>query len=285
MLNMYDFEVFQHNWCVCIINPLTHLQKVIWDDVEELKRFYEEHKNEIFIGFNSRHYDQYIMKALLCGLDAWKCNEHIIIKKQPGWSFSSLMRKIFLINYDVMPLNSSLKQLEGFQGHDIYESEVDFMIDRPLTDDEKDEVTSYCFNDVEECINVFTANINDFNALMWLVKEFKFPLSYMSKTKAQISAEILECERVERDDEFDVEIVDCLQLKKYDTARQWFLDPDNHFYKDAKGNKNVFYLDVAGVRHDFGYGGIHGARKKYHYRCDSEHLMLHVDVALTKWGK
>lgn len=40
-----------------------------------------------------------------------------------------------------------------------------------------------------------------------------------------------------------------------------------------------FECKIAGVDHQFGWGGIHGARKQYHYRCDPEHLMLHVDVA------
>ena len=268
----YDFEVFRYDWLVVAIDPKEPLPYVIINDMDALKKLYEQYKNDIWVGYNSRHYDQYILKGLLCGFDAWKINDYIINQGNAGWSFSSLMRKIFLINYDVAPLNNSLKQLEGFQGHNIHESSVDFRINRKLTQAEITETVKYCTNDVEEALNVLAANINDFNALLWLVKEFKFPLSYMSKTKAQISAEILECEKVERNDEWELYTLDCVRLSKYKKAAAWFMDEKNHDYK------NSFSMEVAGVKHVFAWGGVHGAREKYHYKCDNDHLMLHVDV-------
>ena len=298
----YDFEVFKYNWLIVAIDPEDdefYKPYIIWDDPEALEELYNNYKEDIWVGFNSRHYDQYILKTILCGLSAWECNDWIINKHQPGWSFSSLLKNIFLINYDVMPLNSSLKQLEGFQGHNIHESSVDFKIDKPLTEAEKAETTKYCLNDVEETINVFLENVNDFNALLWLVKEYKFPLSYMSKTKAQISADILQCEPVDRGDEWDLSVLPCIQLqdkKRWLTIKrkkkkgeptvadkrvgrvfmrpdEWFLDPK---YQDYR---LYFETEVAGVEHTLAWGGIHGGRKQYHYKCDANHLMIHVDVA------
>lgn len=268
----YDFEVFRYNWLVVAIDPQKKKPFIIWDDAKALKKLYESYEEDIWIGFNSRHYDQYILKGILCGFDAWKINDYIINKNQPGWSYSSLIRKIFLINYDVAPLNNSLKQLEAFQGHNIHESDVDFTIQRPLTDDEKAETVKYCTNDVVETINVFNANINDFKALLWLVKAYNFPLSYMSKTKAQISAEILECVKTDRGDEWGLFTLPCLRLSKYKAAAKWFLDKANHDYSKK------FSMVVAGLKHLLAWGGIHGALEKYHYRCDKNHIMLHVDV-------
>ena len=297
----YDFEVTKFDWMVVAIDP-ERIDKPyeIINSPEDISSIYEQYREDIWVGFNSRHYDQWILKGILTGCKPWDINKHIIIDKQPGWSYSSLLRKIPLINYDVMPLNTSLKQLEGMQGHDIYESSIPFNIDRPLTAEEIKEMIMYCRNDVHETMNVFAANISDFNALLWLVKEFHFPLSYMSKTKAQISAEILECEPVSRSDEWDIYTLPCLQLKDLNrilTVKrkkkkddpdgsndkkvviirsrpdQWFMNPD---YQDYR---YYFECKIAGVDHQFGWGGIHGARKQYHYRCDPEHLMLHVDVA------
>lgn len=297
----YDFEVTKFDWMVVAIDP-ERIDKPyeIINSPEDISSIYEQYREDIWVGFNSRHYDQWILKGILTGCKPWDINKHIIIDKQPGWSYSSLLRKIPLINYDVMPLNTSLKQLEGMQGHDIYESSIPFNIDRPLTAEEIKEMIMYCRNDVHETMNVFAANISDFNALLWLVKEFQFPLSYMSKTKAQISAEILECEPVSRSDEWDIYTLPCLQLKDLNrilTVKrkkkkddpdgsndkkvvvirsrpdQWFMNPD---YQDYR---YYFECKIAGVDHQFGWGGIHGARKQYHYRCDPEHLMLHVDVA------
>lgn len=272
---------------------------MIWDYKSALESLYDKYKNDIWVGFNSRHYDQFILKAILCDLSAWECNDWIINKHQPGWSFSDLLRKIFLINYDVMPLNSSLKQLEGFQGHNIHESDVDFKIDRPLTEAEKAETVKYCTNDVEEAMNVFSENINDFNALLWLVKEYNFPLSYMSKTKAQISAEILECQPKDRDDEWDLSVLPCIQLqdkKRWLTVKRKkkkgepsvndkrvgrvFMRPDEWFLDTKYQDYRLYFeTEVAGVEHTLAWGGIHGGRKQYHYKCDADHLMIHVDVA------
>lgn len=275
MINFYDMEVFRHDWLIVIINPFNKEVVKIYNDTEKLKSYYEEHKKEIWCGFNSRHYDQYILKGLLLDFDPWDINEHIIVNDLPGWQYSSLFNQIPLINYDVMLLNSSLKQLEGFQGHNIHESSVDFRIDRPLTAAEVGETFKYCQNDVEETINVWLQCKSDFDAQMGLVKMFDLPLSAMSKTKAQISADILECERMNFDDEWDLQILDCLQLKRpeYIKVKEWFLNKENHDYK------NSLTVDVCGVPHLFGWGGIHGAKEKYHYKCDRDHLILHVDVA------
>ena len=281
------------------IDPEKNKPYVIWDDKEEREKVYNRYREDIWVGFNSRHYDQYILKSILCGLSAWECNDWIINKHQPGWSFSSLLKKVFLINYDVMPLNSSLKQLEGFQGHNIHESSVPFDIDRPLTEAEKAETVKYCTNDVEETINVFLENVNDFNALLWLVKEYKFPLSYMSKTKAQISAEILECEPVDRGDEWDLSVLPCIQIqdkKRWLTVKRKkkkgepsvedkrvgkvFLRPDEWFLKPEYQDYRLYFeTEVAGVPHVLAWGGIHGGRKQYHYKCTNDYLMIHVDVA------
>lgn len=295
----YDFECFKYNWLVVAIDPSKEEPYGIWDDKSALESLYDKYKNDIWVGFNNRHYDQFILKAILCDLSAWECNDWIINKHQPGWSFSDLLRKIFLINYDVMPLNSSLKQLEGFQGHNIHESDVDFKIDRPLTEAEKTETVKYCTNDVEETMNVFSENINDFNALLWLVKEYNFPLSYMSKTKAQISAEILECQPKDRDDEWDLSVLPCIQLqnkKRWLTVKRKkkkgepsvndkrvgrvFMRPDEWFLDTKYQDYRLYFeTEVAGVEHTLAWGGIHGGRKQYHYKCDADHLMIHVDVA------
>lgn len=257
---------------VVCIEPDKKKETVIINDYNKLKRFYERRVNDIWVGFNSRHYDQYILKALLAGFTAQEMNDHIIKEDLPGWSFSPLLRKIFLINYDVAPLNQSLKQLEGFQGHNIHETGVDFNIDRPLTEDEINETDGYCRNDVLETINVFSELQNDFIAQMGLVKMFNLPLSAMSKTKVQVAAEVLQCEREERNDEWDLFVLPCVQLEKYKVAANWFLNPENHDYTKS------LEIEVAGVKHTLAFGGIHGAKEKYHYECKDGYILLHIDV-------
>ena len=53
---------------------------------------------------------------------------------------------------------------------------------------------------------------------------------------------------------------------------EWFKTPK---YQDYK---MFFECEIAGVKHTFGWGGIHGAKDKYIYECDDDHYMIHVDV-------
>lgn len=121
---MTDFEVFKHDWLVVCIDPSRRKEKVIVNDKEKLEAYYHRHKDDIWIGYNSRGYDQFILKGILCGFNPYDISKHIIQKNKNGYSFSKLLNKISLNNYDVGSKFNSLKQLEGFMGNDIRESEV-----------------------------------------------------------------------------------------------------------------------------------------------------------------
>lgn len=274
MIVFYDFEVFKYDWLVVAINPFEHEETVIVNDQDRLRDFFEQNNNLIWSGYNVRHYDQYIMKAILAGFDPWKMNDWLIRQNQPGWKFSTLLNKYRFINYDVALLNKSLKQLEGFQGHNIHETGVDFKIDRKLTTAEIEETIGYCRNDVEEAINIWLECKSDFDAQLALVKMFDMPLAAMGKTKAQLSAEVLECIRRDRDDEWDLFTLPCLVLNKpeYKKIAKWFL------YKENQDYKKSLTADVCGIPHQFGWGGLHGALEKYHFLCGPNELLLHVDV-------
>ena len=279
MLVAYDFEVFRYNFLVVFIDPFARDVTVIWDDPKKLADYYEAHKQYIHVGYNSRYYDQYIYKGILCGFNPYKINDWIINKNLPGYKFSDALRRIKIINYDVQPgRDKSLKQLEAYQGHNIHETSVPFDIDRPLTDAEKRETEKYCINDVKETLNVFFETKNEFDALLGLVKMFNLPFSAIGKTKAQISAQILECEKVERTDEWALFTLPCLILNKYKNVKSWFFDPKNQWYEKGTKKNHGFTWTIAGIKHSLGFGGIHGAREKYIYKCDKDHYLIHIDV-------
>ena len=98
----YDFEVFKCDWLVVLLDMSEQRETVIVNDPEQLKRFYDDHKNDVWVGFNSRHYDQYILKGILAGFDPKEINDFIIVKGGAGWQYSDLFRRIPLYNYDVM---------------------------------------------------------------------------------------------------------------------------------------------------------------------------------------
>lgn len=269
----YDFEVFKYDWLVVVKDTSTRTTYEIVNSPDELEALYERSKKEIWCGFNSRHYDQYILKAILCGFDPKKVNDYIILKGNPGWKFAPTMfRNIPLLNYDVMlGTDRGLKSFEGFMGHDIKETSVPFDIDRKLTDAEIRETFKYCGHDADHAMEVFLKRIEEFNTMMYFIKHFKLPIDFISKTKAQLAAEILGGNRKGEtfDDEFQFPILDCLELKKYRYIADWYRNPENHDYKKKQDK-----VMVAGVEHTFSWGGGHGARGKFH----ASGIFLIIDV-------
>lgn len=61
----YDFEVFPYDWLVVIKDTETRTTHTIVNDEDKLREFYEANKNNIWVGFNSRSYDQYILKGII----------------------------------------------------------------------------------------------------------------------------------------------------------------------------------------------------------------------------
>lgn len=275
----YDFEVFKYDWLVVVMDMTAKKTHVIINSPEELKALYEENINDIWVGFNSRHYDQYILKAILCGFEPKRINDFIILKGNPGWKFSSLLNKIRLNNYDVMTnIDRGLKTFEGFMGNNIKETSVPFDIDRKLTEEEIQETVKYCKHDVEQTVEVFLKRKKDFEAHLGLVKlacEGKpLDMSLIGKTKAQLSAIILDATRQDYDDEFDIDFPCSMQIQKYKEVVEWYRNPENRCYQ-KDGKKNQLDIMVAGVPHQFAWGGLHGAIPKYH----AKGYFINMDVA------
>lgn len=268
----YDFEVFKYDWLVVAIDMTSKQKHVIINDKKALEELYKEKVSDIWVGFNSRNYDQWILKAILFGFNPKEVNDFIIVKGQPGWKFSSLLKQYPLLNYDVMlNLDRGLKAFEGFMGNSIKESSVPFDIARKLTQEEINETVKYCTYDVQNTIQIFLKRIEEYNTMMYFIKHFKLSIDYISKTKAQLAAEILggNYKGITFHDEFDFPILDCLRLKKYKFVADWYQKDENKTY--MRKQENVI---VAGVPHTFGWGGGHGALSKFH----AKGIFLIIDV-------
>lgn len=278
----YDFEVFKHDWLVVAIDPKEPEPYVIINNKAALEKLYSQYKADVWVGFNSRNYDQWILKCILCDMDPKALNDWIIKEDKKPYLFSSLLNRIHLINFDVMPNPPvGLKTMEGFMGSNIKETDVDFDIDRPLTQEEITETVKYCRHDVEQTIEVFVERINVFHAMMGIIKAFDLPLSYLGKTDAQMTAVILDAKKVDwpADEEWKLFVFDTIRLDKYKFVADWFMNPKNQRYKVPNKNgkmiKNQLEVEVCGVPHVFGWGGLHGAPKEPVHR---KGLLLHVDV-------
>ena len=147
----YDCEVFAYDWLVTLKDKETGVYTCIWNDNEALKMALSD--DCIYVGFNSKHYDQYIIKAIAAGFapeEIKKVNDFIIAGGQ-GWQCPLLDGIYFRFsNVDIRDDTQqglSLKAIEGHLGMSVKESSVPFDIDRPLTPEEKAETEFYCKHD------------------------------------------------------------------------------------------------------------------------------------------
>jgi DNA polymerase len=269
----FDFETFKYDWLVVAIDPIKQKEYVIINNKAELERLYKEYKKDIWVGFNCRGYDQYILKGILLGFDPKRINDWIIVKGRKGWEFSSMFNKIPLILYDTMPNPPvSLKTLEGFMGYSIHETSVDFNIDRKLTEEEIQDTIKYCRFDVLNTIDVFLKRKGEFDAQMDLLKAFDLPLSYLGKTQAQLAAVILDAKKVRFNDDWNIRLPENVDLGKYSEVADWFLNKNNH-HEDAE-----LKIDIAGLEHTIAWGGIHAGIPKTTITCNDDEVIFDIDV-------
>ncbi len=269
----FDFECFKHDWLVVAIDPIEKKEHIIVNSKIELEQLYRSYRRDIWVGFNCRNYDQYILKGILCGFDPKRINDWIIKQDRKGWEFSSLFHNYPLNLFDVMPNPPvSLKTLEGFMGKSIHETSVPFDIDRKLTDYEIQETIKYCRFDVMNTIEVFLRRKGEFDAQMGLLKAFGLPLSHLGKTQAQLAAVILDAKKVRFKDDWDIRLPKNVQLGKYSTVADWFLDKQNH-RDDAE-----LKIDIAGLEHTIAWGGIHAGIPQETIACTEDEVIFDIDV-------
>ena len=269
---IYDFEVFKEDWIICWLDTETRKIHSLVNDKPRFEKFYEYYKNRIWVGYNSRNYDQWIAKAILCDFNPKEMNDWLIVKERKGFEFSNLLNKFPILNYDCAVGFRGLKELEAFMGHDIQETSVPFDIDRKLTKEEIDMTIKYCKHDVMQTFEVFLETVQEYESHIGLIKEFKLPITNINKTKAQISAIILGANKVQRDDEFDITIPDTLQMGKYDWIREWYIDWAT---KSRNYEEMSLETNINGVPHTFGIGGLHGAVPNYY--GEGYYLMADVE--------
>lgn len=297
----YDFEVFKEDWLAVFIDVTRKKEYVIVNDPDKLKALYEANIKDIWVGFNNRHYDQYIMKGILLGMNPKRINDWIILEEREGWQFSRAFNRVPMINYDVMPNPPiGLKTMEGFLGSNIKETGVPFDINRKLTKAEIEETIKYCRHDVEQTIKIFLEKIDEFNAMHGIVQAFPnmVSLSNIGDSEARITAKVLGCVKQDFNDEFDYFFLPCLRLNKYKYVQDWFEEKKKEalamdLQNCDKYDKKLWYKSqnletiVAGIPHSFGFGGLHGAESKPIHKTGQ---ILHVDVnnyypsMLIAWG-
>lgn len=255
---LYDWECFAFDWLVVFKEPSKE-HTVIYNDTDALKGFFNQHKNDIFVGFNNRHYDDYIMKAVLSDINPKVVNDWIITDEKKGWEFPGL-NKIFFLSLDLrndIPggIGLSLKEIESNLGISIEESSVPFDIDRKLTKEELEETEFYCKHDVDATEQLYYQRFDYIKSKLQIINAFKLPIRSISMTNAQLTAEVMGARKRTYFDENIYDMPECIDVKDSDVLA-FFANPQDATEKLEK--------NICNIPHTIAYGGLHGAIEKFH---------------------
>ena len=208
-VHIFDFEVFAYNW-IMIAKPLKGDFRVFVNDTEAVQEFIKI-ENPLLCGFNCKHYDNYILRAVLAGYSAEKIksvNDSIIEGSNPvtmTFFMKDTTSEYRFNSFDLMDdmqVGLSLKSIEAHLGMDIRECSVPFDLDRPLTDDEMDEVIEYCKADVLATEKLFNLRLNYLKNKVYIgsLKGIQ-PEKALYMTNAKLTAAYLDANRQEHNDE------------------------------------------------------------------------------------
>ena len=218
---IFDFEVFLYDWLVVFKSLETGLYTIIHNNNEAIKQFMEE--NPTLCGFNNKHYDAFILKAILADAtpqEVKEVNDLIIVEGMNGWEIPMIKDKYsYFEQYDLMDdvqQGLSLKAIEAHLGIDIEETSVDFNIDRPLTEEELERTFMYCSYDVDSTELLLKLRVNYLqNKLMLGRIKGIDDTKALYMTNAKLTATYLDAEKKqEYTDERDYKYPDNL-LREY----------------------------------------------------------------------
>ena len=286
----YDTEVFAHDFIVVFKDRKTGTCAIFHNDNIGVKEFISE--DAIYCGFNTKGYDQYIIKAICAGFspeEVKQVNDWIIGGGQ-GWQCPILDGVFFRFNnvdiMDDMQMGLSLKAIEGHLGMSIEETEVDFNLDRPLTEEELALTIKYCKHDVDatEEITHIRKNYLDNKIYLGELKDIE-PTKALAMTNAKLTAayldahNILETEEMARDER---------NYKYPENLRREYIPQEVFAFFDRLYDKSVsdedlfkskLNITVGECPVTLGFGGIHGAIPFHQEEEIDGRLIRNYDVA------
>lgn len=253
-LIIHDFEVFKYDVLLGAIVVEGNSQHVVqlWNQ-DEIRDFYKNHINDLWIGHNNLGYDEIILEGIVNHKDPYKVSKSII---------NSQIRpkcKLPILTYDCMRAGFySLKMTEYVVGKNISETQVDFNLDRPLNEKEKILTESYNRDDLNQTLYNFEHIKSEFELRASLINEFKLPLSMLTATSTKVASTVLGAKAIDGIEKMKVEtkLPSTIQLKNQDVI-------DFYLNEDFRKNKRIKVM-LCGCEHIIASGGIHAALKKIH---------------------
>lgn len=275
-LYTFDTEVFVQDWLLVAKERETGEYTIIANDNQEAAQFFDDNADALFFGFNSKNYDQYIVKGIYAGLapeEIKEINDWIISGGQ-GWQHPLLAQNGFRFNnidiMDDMQKGLSLKAIEGHLGMSIEESSVDFNISRALTDREMEETIHYCKHDVDATEKLVELRKDYLNSKIAVGKMAGIPPERaLAMTNAKLTAAFLRAKRPAQSWTDERQYVYPANLKREYIPQEVF-DFFDRMYDPTVSDEELFSskleISVGGTPGVVGFGGIHAAIPNYMWK-------------------
>ena len=281
----YDVEVFAHDWIAVFKDKETGEHLVFHNDNEGVRYLISD--EAIYCGFSTKHYDQYIIKAICAGLspeEIKQVNDWIIDGGQ-GWQCPLLNGVYFRFNnvdiMDDVQRGLSLKAIEGHLGMSIEETEVDFNLDRPLTQEELELTIKYCKHDVDATEKLCEIRKDYLRTKLNLGKRASIdPVTALSATNAKLTAMMLGAVKREWTDgreyvyppNLDLPVIPKEILDFFDTIHDMSI-PDEVLFKTS------LTIDIGDMPCKYAWGGVHGSLSCYYEESTEDRVIQNRDVS------
>lgn len=286
---VFDIEVFKYDWIAVFYDVAANTWTVFHNNPQGL-RLFMEHPEYIFCGFNNKHYDNHVVKAMCCGADnslVKQINDFIIVQDRPGWEHYFLKQNRFYFeSFDLMDdtqLGTSLKHIEAHLGMDIEESEVDFELDRPLTPEELQSTIHYCKHDVKATAKLLTLRKNYLDCKITLGSMCGTPLApakAMYMTNARLTAKYLDATYVQRYDGREYEYPANLNTDIIPAEILGFFNQITDLrIPDAELFKRKLEIVIGGCPCTYAWGGVHGSLTQYYEEATETRVIQNRDVS------
>lgn len=285
---IFDCEVFAHDWLFVFKEIATGEYTVIHNDNDAVVAFME--RNPFLGGFNNKHYDNFILKGVMCGLtpeQIKEINDLIIVEEVNGWDIPVLREyRVYFDSFDLMDdcqVGLSLKAIEAHLGIPIEETEVDFNITHRLSEKELQETIYYCKYDVDATEKLYHLRQAYLKNKVTLGKARNLTdRQAMYMTNAKLTSVYLKAQKPEKpwNDERKYQYPEKL-LRQY--IPQEVFDFFDRMKDDRIPNDELFSskleIMVGVCPCTIAYGGIHGAIPTYVEEATETRTIRNKDVA------
>lgn len=285
---VYDIEVFAYDNIAVFYDISRDEWSVFHNDNIGVRKFMSQ-PDVIFCGFNNKHYDNQLIRAMACGASpelVKQINDFIIVEDRNGWEHYFLKQNRFWFDsFDLMDDTqdgTSLKHIEAHLFLPIVESSVDFNIKRPLTPKEIEETIFYCKYDVKATAKFLTLRKNYLDCKISLGAMCATPLppkKALYFTNARLTAKYLDATYVQRYDGREYEYPPNLRVDSIPTEIKLFFEQiRNTSIPDGELFKRKLKISINDCPCKYAWGGVHGSLTKYHEKATADRVIQNRDV-------